>query len=643
MSVQFGRWSFEGEQPTPIYLDKVRDCIAPYGPDSNESYSAPGVRILYRAFHTTKEARREKQPHICASGAVITWDGRLDNRDELIDELKPQVTVEDGDVTYVAAAFERWGTDCFAKLVGDWALSIWNPRYRSLMLVKDCIGPRHLYYSLDDKQVTWCTLLDPLVLFGEKTLKLCEKYIAGWLYLYPAAHRTPYVGINSVPPASCVFLGPRKHIIAKYWDFDAKKKVLYRTDGEYEEHFRALFFKAVRRRLRSDAPVVAELSGGRDSSSIVCVADEIMGDGQGDAPRLDTISYYNDSEPTWNERPYFELVEKKRGREGWHIDISGEVARSNQAVLRDISVGFVATPSSLVCPPRQITECLLIGGNRVLLSGIGGDEVTGGVPTPIPEVQDLLLAGQIKELAHRLKLWALEKRKPWFYLLFEAAREFLPTQLTEASKWKAAMPWIHPAFAKQHWPELRGFPSRIRIFGPVPTFQHNLALLDGLRRQIASRAPQVRPPFDKSYPFLDRDLLQFLFAIPRQQLVRPGQRRSLMRRALAGVVPDAILNRKGKAFVARGPLLQISQNWRALSDITENMAAEALGILDGSLLYQALQQAMTGQDVTARSVLRAVFLERWLRSLPFLEPTSVRSNSWLQNTSIMAESQQSLS
>jgi asparagine synthase (glutamine-hydrolysing) len=131
MSVQFGRWNFEGQPPAPDYIEKVSAALAPYGPDSNESYSKGGVRILYRAFHTTKESRREKQPHISSSGAVITWDGRLDNRAELISELRDSLTFNSTDVAIVAAAYEKWGADCFAKLIGDWALSIWNPGNRS--------------------------------------------------------------------------------------------------------------------------------------------------------------------------------------------------------------------------------------------------------------------------------------------------------------------------------------------------------------------------------------------------------------------------------------------------------------------------------------------------------------------------------
>jgi len=157
MSVQFGRWNFEGQPPGPDYIEKVSATLAPYGPDSNETYSKGGVQILYRAFHTTKESHGETQPHISLSGAVITWDGRLDNRSELIGELRDFLTISSTDVAIVAAAYEEWGACCFAKLIGDWALSIWNPINRSLVLAKDPIGTRRLYYSMDKDHIAWST------------------------------------------------------------------------------------------------------------------------------------------------------------------------------------------------------------------------------------------------------------------------------------------------------------------------------------------------------------------------------------------------------------------------------------------------------------------------------------------------------
>src|SRR6267154_1285417 len=276
MSVQFGRWNFDGKPMDRNYLDKVRPLLAPYGPDSASSYSDENISLLYFAFNTTRESRSESQPLVTASRAVITWDGRLDNRGELIRRLGGVVTAHSNDVEIVSAAYEHWGSACFAMLIGDWALSIWDPHTRSVVLAKDPIGTRHLYYSFDNNQVTWSTILDPLVLFAGKTFALCEEYVAGWLSFFPAAHLTPYVGIHSVPPSSSVLLRPGKYTVRKYWDFDPDKRIRYRTDGEYEEHFRAVFGEAVRRRLRSDSPILAELSGGMDSSSIVCMADTII-------------------------------------------------------------------------------------------------------------------------------------------------------------------------------------------------------------------------------------------------------------------------------------------------------------------------------------------------------------------------------
>src|SRR5205807_1259080 len=163
-----------------------------------------------------------------------------------------------------------------------------------------------------------------------------------WLSFFPAAHLTPYVGIHSVPPASSVLIGPGRHMVSKYWDFDPKKRICYRIDGEYEEHFRGVFGEAVGRRLRSDNPILAELSGGMDSSSIVCMADTIIARGVAETPRLDTVSYYDDSEPNWNERPYFEKVEQKRGRTGCHIDA---VPQQSLTFGRP-SDRFAATPGS---------------------------------------------------------------------------------------------------------------------------------------------------------------------------------------------------------------------------------------------------------------------------------------------------------
>src|SRR5579864_953883 len=83
MSVQFGRLKFDGKPAEQDYLEKIQPLLLPYGPDDQGLYSDGAISMLYCAFQTTKESRREKQPLVIASGSIITWDGRLDNRAEL--------------------------------------------------------------------------------------------------------------------------------------------------------------------------------------------------------------------------------------------------------------------------------------------------------------------------------------------------------------------------------------------------------------------------------------------------------------------------------------------------------------------------------------------------------------------------------
>jgi len=614
MSVQFGRCNFDGQPVNPDYLSKVMTTLLPHGTDDASTYCEGPVAVLCRAFHTTKESRREVQPYLSGLGSVIAWDGRLDNREELAHELESHNDTDVTDLALVATAYERWGTDCFSKLKGDWALSIVNLAERSVVLAKDIVGTRHLYYSIESRGVTWSTLLDPLVLFADRCFALNEEYIAGWLSFFPATNLTPYTDIHSVPPSSYVRIRDGRWITKQYWTFDPSKKIRHGTDAEYEEHFRTLFKESVRRRLRSDRPIIAELSGGMDSSSIVSVADDLIAARKAETPRLDTLSYYNDSEPNWDERPYFQKVEQKRGRSGYHVDLSSQE-------MFDIDVcqdSFLATPGIRLYRSRadkQSAAYMLSHENRVVLSGIGGDEVLGGVPTPLPELADLLAGVRFRSLARQLKVWALRNRKPWVRLFLDTVREFLPRTLIRIPQDRQPAPWLRTTFVNRHRATFLNYESRLKFFGPSPSFQEAMKTLEGVQRQIECFSVPLELPYEKRYPYLDRDLLEFLYAVPREQLVRPGRRRSLMRRALVGIVPDEVLNRRRKAFAARAPLVAISTEWASLVRVSERMVGEALGIVDGKSFSEALRKARYGGEGPIGALIRTLDLEFWLRDL----------------------------
>lgn len=628
MSVQYGRWNFVGQSLAPDYIEKVSAAIAPYGPDSNELYSKNGIEILYRAFHTTKESHREKQPYISPSEAVITWDGRLDNRTELINELRDSATLDSTDVAIIGAAYEKWGTNCLEKLIGDWAVSIWNPRDRSLVLARDFLGARNLYYTIDENQVTWSTLLDPLVLFSRKPFPVCEEYVASWLATaFPAIHLTPYVGIHSVLPSSFVLLRAGRVSVSKYWDFDGARKIRYRSDGEYEEHFRSVFAQGVQQRLRSDRPVLAELSGGMDSASIVCMADLAFGRGKAECPRLDTISWYDDSydhiEPDTNELHWITKVEEKRGRVGYHIN-SGEIR------LREINspnrLGsefendcFAASPTLTARRTehfKQYAEYLRSRGLRVTLSGLGGEMATGGnIPTPAPELRNLLARGRFLMLGRRLKTWALKMRRPQLLLLWEAIRAFVPLSLIRGFPPAHPASWLQPAFARRNSAALCHHPSRIKLLGPLPSFQDLLEALKGERKLMTYIAPQPKLMYEIRLPYLDRSLLEFMYSIPWEQIVRAGQRRSLMKRALIGILPNELLTRRRKTFVPQKSEERILTDWRRFAEVGQHMVSSSLGFTDSNRLFEALQTVQSSGDVVCEGLKRTLVLEFWLRHL----------------------------
>jgi asparagine synthase (glutamine-hydrolysing) len=611
MSVQFGTWNLDGQPLSREYVERAAGALIPYGPDGENSYSKSGLTIVHRAFRTTKESRNESQPHVCESGAIVTWDGRLDNRDELREQLSAILEYDCPDVSIVAAAYAQWGIPCLSRLIGDWAVSIWIPEDQSLILAKDPIGTCPLYYEHSNTKITWSSVLDPLVLFADRSFDLSDEYIAGWLSFFPATHLTPYVGICSVPPSSFVHVTRKGITVSKYWDFDAGKRIRYGTDDEYEEHFRTAFGQAVRRRLRSDEPVMAELSGGMDSSSIVCMADRLIEAGRAETPRLETISYYCDSEPNWNERAYFATVEKQRGCIGFHINL-GE--QQEPLFNRDHQY-FAVTPGALGSADLRFADCMRAGGYRVVLSGVGGDEITGGVPTPTPELEDLLARGRLRVLAHQVMAWALDRRKPWLHLLAEAMQGFLPPALRSVPQYMQPVNWLRAEFAKRHRLALSSYPSRLKVWGPLPSFQENLATLEVLRRQLGCGAAPHNPHYEKRYPYLDRSFLEFVYAVPREQLVRPGQRRSLMRRSLVGIVPDEILLRKRKAFVIRSPMASISRDSTNLVALCSDMIANSMGIVDADTFRMAIQRAASGHEIPVVTLLRTLDLEFWLRGL----------------------------
>ncbi|HZE71041.1 MAG TPA: asparagine synthase-related protein [Pyrinomonadaceae bacterium] len=613
MGTQAGMWNFDGRPITKESLEQLASGIGEDGCEEERSHFDGAIAVLYRARYTTRESRYESQPYVSSSGLVFTWDGRLDNREDLICQL-PGLGETSTDVEISGTAFERWGTGCFSKIIGDWALAIWDPEKKAVIFAKDYLGTRSLYYYATNHRVVWCTHLAPIVLFRGASFTLNEEYIAGYLAMYPQAHLTPYREIQSVPRASYVTLQNGKATKHRYWSFEACRGVQYKTDSEYEEHFRSLFRLAVRRRLRSDSPVLAELSGGIDSSSIVCMADDIIREGEIQVPRLDTMSLYDPTEPDGDERNYFSLVEAKRGRLGHHFDKS----KYPSSFALDGSE-FAAAPGWT--RGRDSLRPVLTGmmkthGYRVVLSGAGGDELLGGIPDPRPQLADLMLPPRPIKLARQLVAWSLVKKRPLIQLLFEASLLWLPQKIRTLLTDECDLaPWVDPGFARR-------FHLATNQLGPQGTYgswrrsrRCYAQSVVAMSQQIASSSPQGLAFEERRCPYLDRTLVEFLHGIPPDQLLRPGQRRSLMRRALIGLVPNEILFRRTKGVTVRSILVNFELNWAGLENLFQSSLSSRHRFLNQVLFLKNLEKTKNGDPSLLVPMLRALFLELWLQGL----------------------------
>ena len=256
-------------------------------------------------------------------------------------------------------------------------------------------------------------------------------------------------------------------------------------------------------------------------------------------------------------------------------------------------------------------------GHRVTLSGVGGDHVTGREPTPVPELQNLLARGHFLTLARQLNAWALTMRQPRMLLLREAVREFFPRRNVAKDIFTA--PWFHSEFIHRNRAALCDCPTRVKFLSHLPSSQYNLDGLDDERRLAAHWDLNPNLIRKVRYPYLDRDFLAFMYAIPREQVVRVGQNRFLMRRALVGIVPDEVLNRRQKTFLRPESEKENNNNKSAAVlgsvEVGQHMVSSSMEIIDASRFSQALREVSRKEEAVMEMLTRTLKLESWLRHL----------------------------
>jgi asparagine synthase (glutamine-hydrolysing) len=320
MSIIFGLRKPEGDLVDERQLLEIAQTTERWAPDGTFVRAEGRIGMGFQPYHTHQRSILQSHPVVDELANMVTLDGRLDNHKELRELL--DIGEDTPDSLIALAAFKRWGEDCFSRFVGDWALAIWSQVDRSLYLARDHAGTRTLYFEIKNGNIVWATFLEAFFV-EDKSRQLDEAYASCYLACQPIRDLTPYKGIVAVTPAHYILIRENDAVRQRHWCCTPKEYIKYSTSQEYEEHFFSLLALSVSRRTTARMPILAHLSGGMDSSSIVCMSDYLQQKQGVDRRELiDTVSYYDNSDPAWDETPYFTCVEEVRNKRGIHIDAS---------------------------------------------------------------------------------------------------------------------------------------------------------------------------------------------------------------------------------------------------------------------------------------------------------------------------------
>jgi asparagine synthase (glutamine-hydrolysing) len=544
---------------------------------------------------------------------AVICDGRFDNRNDIAALLYKGDRCRLSNAALIAHCYEKWSTDLFKHLIGDYAAFIWDAQRETVFLVRDPFGTRPLFFYRDQQKIAWSTDIAPLAALLDSR-NIDKEYIAGFIILSAASTRTPYTQISAVEPGTVVCLG-RNQSVKRFWSLAAEQQLSGRNDGEYEAMFRSLFVQAVARRLQPAESIICELSGGLDSSSIACVAAELVKDGGFEDKQLHTVTHAYDRSFTADERRFTVHVENKYGLSHEHLlESACPLLTSFEAAYNAQAPSPVLCFDSMFAALREIVRRTAV---NVILSGYGGDNVLLNELSFFPVLADAALAGKWSTFIKLLRGWRLVTKVPYATLL----RESLLWPLLP-SRWQAATPvdelkipdWIDRSFAEEtHCQEKTLLPlGHTSVKSRARKRQH--ALISNAISNASCCHYRAAVSIDVTYPFLDRDLVEFLLKVPIEQLQRPGELRSLHRRALGDLLPEPVLKRKGKKGPDEAILRAIAENWDVVQDLLKTSQVCQRGYVDPGRFEHALVLARNGVASHLAFLLRALSLEIWLRA-----------------------------
>jgi asparagine synthase (glutamine-hydrolysing) len=608
-------FSFDDAPVKAERLQMFSESLSSHGPDGTSLFRAANIGMCFSALHTTRESWFERQPLVTTDDDVLVMDGILFNREELIRLLHVGVDEDRTDAGIVSAGLRKHGAGFLSKIVGNFALVHYDRRSNSLLLARDPFGIRPLFYHKNANELLVASDLAALIKASEQSPELDHDYLCTYLVTLPEVGKTPIRDFYPVEPGHIVVARNGQLTSSRFWRPESIKDIVYKSDAEYEEHCRHLMVEGVRHCLRTDdRPLWATLSGGLDSSTVVCLASELIKLGQAEAKELQTFSVVFDEARSADERPFMRAVEQHVGRAGFHLSDD-----SHWLAIPSPKESFLRVPTPLLCVPGRLDRLrdeMVQHGARVVLNGLGGDQVFWNMPLPSPQLAKLLMRFDLTGLHRATQVWSRAIRQPYLHTLWKMAfLPFMPDAVKTLFQPKLLVPeWLDQTLARKMRLRERTLLPRDPYGFDDPGKRIQSGALQQLIRMIASGGYAERDGIEQRAPLLYQPLVEFSLAIPFEQKLRPGEVRSLMCRALRNDLPEKILTRPGKGEISEAMHKGLLRQSNRVDALLADPLVCSLGYVDRERLRSAVSLAKHGAKLNVGALLKTISLEIWLQS-----------------------------
>jgi asparagine synthase (glutamine-hydrolysing) len=607
-----GILNFKGGPVEAGLISRMTDAMAHRGPDACGLFEGDGIALGHRRLSIIDLSEAANQPFTDIDDRyIIIFNGEIYNYVELKALLQPYPFRTNSDTEVILAAYIRWGPDCLKRLRGMFSIAVWDKQEKALFIARDPLGVKPLYYFQDEVRFIFASEIRAMLASGkikrEADLPALSEYFRYQSVGFPFS---PVKGIRQVEAGTWIKIKDGEIVTRRYWDPVAANYDFAFTDKkQVREKIQELMLQSVKRRLVSDVPVGAFLSGGIDSSAVVGLMLE-AGDS---SPITFNISF---DESAYDESYYAGLIAKKFNTRHTLIRLKPD------QLLEDLTNALDAMdiPSGDGINTYVVSKAVHKEGIRVALSGVGGDELFVGYsifenyirlqqkrwlwkcPAPVRNRLSGLLGGGAKKDRIR-QLLALPD--PAIENVYPVLRQLLsPAVLRELTTLNGE---YRDALADQ-------LISKSSALGKLPYFSQVTAaeylgytqqtLLKDMDQMSMANSLEIREPF------FDQDLVEFVMSVPDHFKV-PLYPKSLLVESLKPMLPAEIVNRKKQGFVFPW------KEWmkKELRSFCELRLNHVMGrdFVQGPHLKKSWERFLAGDpDVRWQEIWLFVVLDHWM-------------------------------